>query len=161
VDNVIIHQTWVAPPGCSEFGRRPSRAGYSRGFSSTYGPDVDIARLERRRLRAIVEADRDTLEELHHADFVLCTPGGAIWDRPAYLNGLCDGTIAYTRFEPQSDIDVRASGSLAVLRYLSLIDVTTPTGGGHLECWHLDVYVRDSGGRWQCTWSHATDTIAD
>jgi len=122
------------------------------GFSSTSGPDVDIARLERRRLRAIVRADRGTLEELHHTDFVLCTPGGAIWDRAAYLDGLCNGTIAYTRFEPQSDIDVEVSGSMAVLRYLSLIDVTTPTGGGHLECWHLDVYVQDNGGRWRCKW---------
>ncbi len=128
---------------------------------STYRPDVDIARLELTRLRAIVEVDRDTLEELHHTDFVLCTPDGQIWDRTLYIDGLCDGTIEYTRFEPQSDIDVEVSGSLAVVRYLSLIDVRTPGGGGHLECWHLDVYVRDSGDRWRCRWSHATDTIGD
>lgn len=41
-----------------------------------------------------------------------------------------------------------------------MIDIMTANGGGHLECWHLDVYVRDGEGTWRCRWSQATDTIA-
>lgn len=120
---------------------------------------MDIAALERARLGAIVTVDRGVLEELHHAEFVLCTPNGDLWDRQTYLGGLYDGSISYSRFEPASDIEVEASGSVAVVRYLSEIDVATPEGGGHLQCWHLDVYVRDHEGAWRCKWSQATDSI--
>ncbi|PPK93538.1 uncharacterized protein DUF4440 [Kineococcus xinjiangensis] len=122
---------------------------------------MDIAELERARLRAVVEADCDVLDDVLHVDFVLCTPSGDVWDRRTYLDGLRDGSIDYSRFEPQSDIEVQTSGSLAVVRYLSVIDVVTPAGGGHLECWHLDVYVRGDDSGWRCKWSQATDTIHD
>jgi ketosteroid isomerase-like protein len=122
---------------------------------------VNIVELERTRLRAIVDVDHRALEDLHHPDFVLCTPSGDLWDRQTYLNGLYDGSIDYACFEPQSDIQVEASPSLAVVRYLSVINITTSGGGGHLECWHLDVYVRDDEGSWRCKWSQATDTIRD
>ncbi len=120
---------------------------------------VDIAGLERSRLDAIVRPDRIVLEALHHPNFVLCTPGGGLWDRTTYIERLCDGSINYSCFEPQSDMDVEISGSLAVVRYLSVIDLLTPTGGGHLECWHLDVYVKGDDSAWRCKWSQATDTL--
>lgn len=118
-----------------------------------------VADLERRRLRAVVEADHRVLDELHHPDFSLCTPSGEIWSRATYLGGLGDGRIVYSRFEPVSDIEVRASGDLAAVRYRSTIDLVTPGGGGHLECHHLDVYTRDGAGNWRCLWSQATDTL--
>lgn len=121
---------------------------------------MDFPALERRRLAAIVGADRETLEQLHHQDFVLCTPSGLTWDRTFYLEGLCGGKITYNRFEPLGDIDVTSSADVAVVRYRSAIDISVMGGGGHLECWHLDVYVRDVRG-WRCKWSQATDTIHD
>jgi len=120
---------------------------------------VDVAGLERSRLDAIVHPDRDRLMALHHDDFTLCTPSGELWDRATYVDGLCDGSIDYLRFEPQSDMAVEVSGSLAVVRYLSVIDLVTSTGGGHLECWHLDVYVEGDDAVWRCKWSQATDTL--
>lgn len=119
---------------------------------------MDFAQLERTRLHAIVTADGDTLDALHHPDFTLVNPRGDVWDRATYLGGIREGSIDYTRFEPQSEIAVQASDSVAVVRYLSVIDIVTPAGGGHLECWHLDVYTRGEDGSWRCTWSQATDT---
>lgn len=52
------------------------------------------------------------------------------------------------------------SDALAVLRYRSVIDVRVPGGGGHLECWHMDAYLRE-GAIWRCKWSQATDTLVD
>lgn len=121
---------------------------------------MDFAALERRRLAAIVSGDRVELDALHHVDFVLCTPSGVLWDRVYYLDGLSDGSISYARFQPVGTIEVTASADVAVVRYLSGIDITFAGGGGHLECWHLDVYVNDPCG-WVCKWSQATDTIVD
>lgn len=122
---------------------------------------MDIADVERARLRAVIGGDREALEALHHPDFVLCTPSGVVWDRATYLGGLVDGSIRYSRFEPVSDVEALAGEAVAAVRYRSVIDLVTPHGGGHLECWHLDVYQRDTDGRWRCRWSQATDTIED
>ena len=124
-------------------------------------PSDDIAVIERARLRAIVVADGPLLWAVHDPEFVLCSPAGAIWDRERYVGGLCDGSVSYTRFEAVTPIVVLRSGDLAVVRYRSMIDLTTPHGGGHLECWHVDTYVRDVTATWRCRWSQATDTIRD
>ncbi|WP_323098152.1 nuclear transport factor 2 family protein [Intrasporangium sp. YIM S08009] len=121
----------------------------------------DLAAIELARLRAIVAADGPALWSLHDPAFVLCDPGGSLWDRERYVGGLCDGSVSYTRFEPVSPIEVLRSADLAVVRYRSVIDLTTPHGGGHLECWHQDTYVRDATAGWRCRWSQATDTIRD
>jgi hypothetical protein len=91
---------------------------------------MDFATLERRRLTAIIETDAGALDALHHDDFVLCTPSGAVWDREFYLGGLISGRISYTTFEPVSDIEVMASADLAVLRYRSIIDIAIEGSGG-------------------------------
>lgn len=118
---------------------------------------MNFIELERRRLRAIVDADHDVLEELHHPEFVLCNPRGEVWDRRTYLEGLRGGHVKYTRFEALGDIDVQTSDSITVLRYRSAIEVMTPAGPGNLQCWHLDVYVLDENGAWRCKWSQATE----
>ncbi|SIS01950.1 hypothetical protein SAMN05444858_14220 [Micromonospora avicenniae] len=81
-----------------------------------------------------------------------------MWSKEHYLGGIASGDINYRRFEAVSGIDVMVDGSLAVLRYRSLIDIAvqgqTP---GLLECWHLDCYRRDRhGGPWRVRWSQAT-----
>ena len=122
----------------------------------------DLAQLERRRLRAIVEADPAVLDETHAPEFVLCTPSGTLMDRTRYLGGIVEGSIHYLRFEPDGPVESRRSGRLGVVRYRSFIDISIDGGApGHLECWHLDVYELASAGRWQCRWSQATDTIRD
>ena len=122
-------------------------------------PD-ELRELERRRLRSLVEADLDTAEALHTPDFELVNPGGSTWSRERYLGGIASGDIDYRRFEPVSVIDVMVDGDLAVLRYRSAIDIAV-TGGtpGPLSAQHLDVYVRDTDGRWQVRWSQATEVL--
>lgn len=124
-------------------------------------PLDDLAKVEHERLRAIVEVDEPALWSLHDPDFLLCSPGGTIWDRATYVGGLCDGSVRYSRFEPATPIEVIGDAHLAVVRYRSIIDLVTPRGGGHLECWHLDTYVLDCDQGWRCRWSQATDTIKD
>jgi len=53
---------------------------------------------------------------------------------------------------------VTSSAEVAVVHYRSAIDISVVGGGGLLECWHLDVYVKD-GSHWRCKWSQATETI--
>ncbi len=123
---------------------------------------VGLPSLERERLRAIVEVDLETLDRIHTPGFVLCTPSGAVWDRDRYLGGLGDGSIRYLRFEPRGEIEAVESEDAGAVRYRSEIEITI--GGEpphHLDCWHLDVYVRGGDGLWRCHWSQATDTIRD
>ena len=122
-------------------------------------PD-ELRELERRRLRSLVAVDLDTAEALHTPDFELVNPGGSTWSRERYLGGIASGDIDYRRFEPVSDIDVMVDGDLAVLRYRSAIDIAV-TGGtpGPLAAQHLDVYVREGGGRWRVRWSQATEVV--
>lgn len=121
--------------------------------------ESDLRAVERRRLAAIVAGDPDALDELHAPEFVLCTPSGTLWTRRRYLDGLVDRSIRYHRFEPVTTIEVVVDARVAVLRYRSEIRISINGGAvGHLACWHLDVYQRDSAA-WRCRWSQATDTI--
>ncbi|MET1060648.1 MAG: nuclear transport factor 2 family protein [Nocardioides sp.] len=119
-----------------------------------------LRELERRRLRSLVDVDLPTAEELHAPDFELVNPGGSTWSRATYLGGIASGDIDYRRFEAVSEIDVLVDRDLAVLRYRSAIDIAV-TGGtpGPLTGRHLDVYVRDTDGRWRVRWSQATEVV--
>ena len=111
--------------------------------------------LERTRLRALVEADMPTADRLHADDYELITPGGARMLKAEYLGAIADGTLRYRRFEPDGEIEMRAWGSAAALRYEVDIEVIHD-GVDYLDrCWHTDIYeLRD--GRWMVAWSHAT-----
>ena len=117
-----------------------------------------LPELERRRLRALVEADPIVLPALHADDFVLVNPSGAVWTREQYLGGVLSGEIDYRVFEAVSEIEVLRDGGLAVLRYRSKIDINV--GGqepGPLECWHTDIYrLADT---WRAVRSQATEIV--
>ena len=119
----------------------------------------ELTALEKRRLRALVDADAPTLETLHADDFVLIHPGGGVWSRAEYLGGVLSGAINYRRFDATSEIEVLAGEALAVLRYRSAIDIHVQgQAPGPLRCWHTDCYrLSDSGHRWQVVWSQATE----
>jgi hypothetical protein len=118
-----------------------------------------LTALEKRRLRALVDADAATLEALHAPEFELVHPGGGAWSRARYLGDIRSGVIDYRRFDAVSEIEVLADGGLAVLRYRSAMDIHVQgQPAGPLECRHLDCY-RVTGGeaRWQVVWSQATE----
>jgi ketosteroid isomerase-like protein len=117
----------------------------------------ELAEIERRRLRTLVEVKPDEADALHADDFRIVTPSGHVWSKAEYLGGIASGEIDYRRFEAISDIDVMADGDLAVLRYRSAIEISVKRQEpGELEAWHLDCYRRDDGGVWRIRWSQAT-----
>jgi hypothetical protein len=135
------------------------RTAYPHGMVT---PAARLVDLEKRRLRALVDADAPTLDALHADDFVLIHPGGGVWSRAEYLGGIGSGAIDYRRFEAVSEIEVLADGALAVLRYRSAIDIhVRGRQAGELQCWHTDCYRAGAGGggdqRWQVVWSQATE----
>lgn len=76
----------------------------------------DLRKIERRRLRSLVDVRLDEADALHATDFELVTPSGEVWSKAKYLGGIASGDIDYRRFEPVTDIDVMADGDVAVLR---------------------------------------------
>jgi hypothetical protein len=119
-----------------------------------------LADVERRRLRALVDADLPSADELHADDFQLITPGGDSLSKEDYLGAVASGSIDYLVWEPEA-IDARVSGDAACLRYLSTIDIKVdgiPLGSG--QYWHTDLYEKRDG-RWQVVWSQATRARLD
>jgi hypothetical protein len=117
----------------------------------------ELAKLERRRLRALVDADLTTADELHADDFQLINPGGASFSKQSYLQAIASGDIDYIVWEPES-IASLVSGDAGCVRYRSTIEIRVR---GELSAaaryWHTDYYERRDG-RWQVVWSQATAT---
>lgn len=62
----------------------------------------DLADVERRRLRALVDADRVAADELHSDDFQLITPGGIPLTKDEYLGAIASGSVNYLLWEPDA-----------------------------------------------------------
>ncbi|ADB35576.1 hypothetical protein Kfla_6581 [Kribbella flavida DSM 17836] len=117
----------------------------------------ELRRIERARLRALVEKDVVAAELVHADDFRLVTPSGLVWSKEEYLGGIANGEIDYRRFEAVSEIEVLADGALAVLRYRSAIEIAVKgNDSAKLDAWHLDVYAVGDDGMWRVRWSQAT-----
>jgi len=111
---------------------------------------------ERERLRSLVHADMKAAGALHAEDYQLITPRGYALSKQEYLGRIASGRLRYRVFEPASDIAVRGSGDVALVRYQARIGVAEDDGAESLiTCWHTDCYEwRDE--RWQAVWSQAT-----
>jgi hypothetical protein len=118
-------------------------------------PDDELRDIERRRLNALVEADIELARSFHAEDYELITPGGGNLSREDYLEGVGSGELHYLVFETASEVRVRRTGGVAVLRYVARIEMELPDRIDRGRFWHTDMYeLRD--GRWQAVWSHAT-----
>lgn len=96
-----------------------------------------------------------TADALHADDYQLITPGGVTLSKAEYLGGIADGTVAYRRFEPDGEVEVRVWGTAAAVRYPVAIRVEADGTPYDDRCWHTDIYeLRD--GRWLAVWSQAT-----
>jgi ketosteroid isomerase-like protein len=116
---------------------------------------ADLDRIERDRLRALVDCDFGRAAPLHADDFQLITPAGRILSKEEYLEAVRSRDIAYAAWDA-GEIRVRRYGDVAVLRYASEIAFTVdgaPTPRGRYR--HTDLYERRDG-RWQVVWSQAT-----
>ena len=122
---------------------------------------IDVADLEKRRLRALVEGDLTTASKLHAEDYELVSPSGDRWSKTTYLDAIRSGLLDYLVFEPESDVQILALTDAAALRYVARIDIQSTDGWHdrgrflHTDIWRL----RD--GRWQAVWSQATQLPDD
>ena len=119
---------------------------------------AELADIERRRLKALVDADVAVADELHADDFQLVTPSGATYTKDGYLGDISSGAIDYRVWEPH-EIEVRVRGDAACLRYRSELEIVV--AGRKIDLsryWHTDYYERRDG-RWRVVFSHATEVI--
>ena len=115
----------------------------------------ELRRLERDRLRSLVEPNLALARRLHADDYQLIPPGGSPLSGAEYLAGIESGGMRYAVFEPASEIAVVELGEGAALRYQARIDIHFPDGRDGGLFWHTDVWRRVDG-RWQAVWSQAT-----
>lgn len=129
------------------------------GSISDTQAEADFIRVaERRRLRALVEANIEVARRLHADDFQLINPRGEVISKEQYLGGIASGQIDYLVWEPESDIEVRLYGRGAVIRYRSRLEIVVQGQKVPLQrYWHTDSYEKRQGG-WQIVWSQATGT---
>ena len=115
---------------------------------------------ERERLRSLVRADMETADALHAEDYQLITPRGYAMSKQEYLGRIASGGLRYQVFEPVSDMAVRGSADVALVRYQARIGVAEDDGAASLiTCWHTDCY-RFREGAWEAVWSQATEIVA-
>jgi hypothetical protein len=138
--------------------RDPDRQTPEDGQVGPSAAEADRLRAtERERLRALVEADMEVAGRLHPDDFQLIEPSGGVLSKEQYLGMVASGEIDYLLWEPDSPIEVRLYGSVALMRYRSQLDIVV--GGRHVglrRYWHTDSYEKRDRG-WQVVWSHATE----
>jgi hypothetical protein len=119
------------------------------------GDTADLGALERRRLKALVDADIETAWCIHADDFQLVTPSGSAHTKTEYLGLIERGEIKYLVWEP-IDIDARVNGDAGCVRYQSRLNIVVDGfEAGMGSYWHTDYYeIRQ--GRWQVVFSQAT-----
>jgi hypothetical protein len=114
-----------------------------------------IRATERKRLRALVDADMEVAIPLHAADFQLVTPAGATFSKEQYMDAIASGTLDYRKWEPESEIAVHLYDRGAAIRYQSQIEVIASGIQTSARAWHTDL-CEEREGRWQIVWSQAT-----
>lgn len=125
-------------------------------LSTPEGPEEDRIRdTERERLHALAEGNIELARRFHADDFQLITPIGRTLSKEQYLGDVASGEIRYFVWEPDSRIDVRLYGQVALIRYRSYMEMGVPEQKSVLRCWHTDSYEKRDG-RWQVVWSQAT-----
>jgi len=112
-------------------------------------------KLERARLKSLVERNMEVARQLHAVDFQLITPTGHLYLRDQYLGEIESGQLTYIAWVPE-EMEVRMHAKVAMLRYQARLEVDS--GAGHastFHCWHTDSY-ESINGLWQVVWSQAT-----
>ena len=90
----------------------------------------------------------DVADPLHAGDYKLITPRGHALSKEDYPGSIHSGELNNSVFEPVSEIAVRGSETIALLRYRARIAFHDRGPTEPFECWHTDCYeMRD--GRWQ------------
>ncbi len=115
-----------------------------------------IRKIEKQRLKALVDADIVTARRLHADDFQLISPDGSVFSKEQYLSIIESGKLDYKVWEP-GEITVRLYSNVAVIRYKDLKwDLSFEGEPSKNTCgWHTDLYEKRKG-QWQVVWSQAS-----
>ncbi len=117
----------------------------------------EIRRIERNRVRALVDAKMDVLRPLHADDYQLINPFGGSLTKDEYLGAIGSGELDYLLWEPEDEIAVRVHDQTATVRYRTRLQARTKEKQFPLmRLWHTDLYEKREG-RWQVVWSQATE----
>lgn len=119
-----------------------------------------VPKLERVRLRALVDADISTAERLHAEDYQLVPPGGTAISEREYPGSIASGDLRYVMFQPVSELAVLAGRDMVALRYRARIEPEFGENSDAGEFWHTDPWQFRSEG-WQVVWSQATRVRPD
>ena len=118
---------------------------------------LELAQIERSRLRAFVAGDWETAERLHADDFELINPFGVPHSRDDYLGPMKRGEFRYLKWEPVGAVRASVVGDAGAVRYRAQLAVRI---GEHVlpqaTYYHTDYYERRDG-RWQVVFSQATE----
>ena len=120
--------------------------------------EIELIRsTERKRLKAMVEADMAVAVQMHADDFQLINPRGGALSKEEYLGLVAAGDVNYLVWEPITEIAVRRYGvDAAIIRYQSKMEnVVFGEKSAIGYCWHTDSYEKRDG-QWQVVWAQAT-----
>lgn len=141
----VLTISFLAPAGCSRNQRLTRQDGAD-----------EMRRIERQRVRALVDADMNSARRFHADDFQLITPDGSEYTKQTYLGQIESGQVDYKAWEP-GEIRVRFYGNAAVIRYddtrFEVYVNGRPARSGLLR--HIDLYEKREG-QWQVVWSQAS-----
>jgi len=115
-----------------------------------------IIKIEKERLKALVDVNINYAKQVHADDFQLVTPGGYIYDKTLYLGQIESGELDYKKWDP-GEITVRLYGKVAVIRYRDTACIVYVDGKLDLNGrpWHTNLYEKRNG-QWQVVWSQAS-----
>jgi hypothetical protein len=135
----------LLPAVASAKGERSKGAGKSRQVER-------LRQIEKKRLRALVDADVAVAGPLIASDFELINPIGEVLTRNDVLGGVGSGALDFLSNTVTSQIRVRLHGNTAVVRYRHTIDITVvPVGHLTHPAWTTALYERRNGD-WQIVW---------
>ncbi len=111
-----------------------------------------LRQAEKKRLKALVDADVTVAGRLIANDFELINPLGEVLTRKDVVGGVGSGALDFLSDTITSQIRVRLHGNAAVLRYRHTISVAVAQAG-HLThpAWTTALYERRTGN-WQIVW---------
>lgn len=120
----------------------------------------EIIEIEKIRLKALVDADIRTAEQLHADEFQLISPIAFVFTKELYLGQIDSGYLDYKQWD-FNDASVRLYKNVALIRYSDTEFCVFENG--ELACnallTHTNLYEKHKG-RWQIVWSQASGEIS-
>lgn len=142
------------------FAMAPVGAGVAASGAAERKAEAQVLEVEEIRLRAMLDADIETLDRITAADYVHVESSGQVRTKAQFLDGLRDREYRFKRFVIEEN-DVRIMGSAAVVtgRYHNVIE--TPDGVQPVKyARHIRVYERRNG-QWMNVAHQATAISPD